>query len=58
MRLLADENVPRPSIKLLRETGHEIEAVEDHEPGSLTIVRMSAVQGTTSRPSTFPRTTR
>lgn len=33
MRLLADENFPRPSINLLREAGHEIEAVAEFAPG-------------------------
>lgn len=33
MRLLADENFPLPSVKLLRAAGHEIEAVAEFAPG-------------------------
>jgi predicted nuclease of predicted toxin-antitoxin system len=33
MRLLADENFPLPSIRRLRESGYEIEAVAELAPG-------------------------
>jgi predicted nuclease of predicted toxin-antitoxin system len=33
MWLLADENIPRPSIRLLRAAGHAIEAVAEFGPG-------------------------
>jgi predicted nuclease of predicted toxin-antitoxin system len=33
-RFLADENVPRPSIRLLRDAGHNVAAVREDQPGS------------------------
>jgi predicted nuclease of predicted toxin-antitoxin system len=34
MRCLADENVPGPSIRLLREAGYDVEAIIEIAPGS------------------------
>lgn len=34
MRLLADENVPLPSVCLLRAAGYDVEAVAEWAPGS------------------------
>ena len=34
MRLLADENVPMPSIRLLRTAGYEVEAMSELAPGT------------------------
>lgn len=33
MRPLADENIPRPSVRLLRVAGRDIEAVAEFGPG-------------------------
>jgi predicted nuclease of predicted toxin-antitoxin system len=34
MRLLADENVPYPSVRLLREAGYEVESMSEIAPGA------------------------
>lgn len=34
MRLLADENIPLPRVHLLRQAGHEVEAVAEFAPGA------------------------
>ena len=34
MRLLADENVPGPSIRLLRAAGYEVESIREQAAGS------------------------
>jgi predicted nuclease of predicted toxin-antitoxin system len=34
MRLLADENVPYPSVRALRAAGHEVESMSDIAPGT------------------------
>jgi predicted nuclease of predicted toxin-antitoxin system len=33
IRFLADENMPRPSVRLLRDNGHEVESVQEDDPG-------------------------
>jgi predicted nuclease of predicted toxin-antitoxin system len=33
MRFLADEHIPLPSIRLLREAGHEVESIAERAPG-------------------------
>ena len=34
MRLLADENIPLPSIRLLRAAGHDVASVREERPGA------------------------
>jgi predicted nuclease of predicted toxin-antitoxin system len=34
MRLLTDENVPRPSVRLLRESGYEVDSMTELAPGT------------------------
>ncbi len=34
MRFLADENFPLPSVRLLREAGHDVLAIASESPGS------------------------
>lgn len=41
MHLLADENVPVPSIRLLRNAGHVVEAMIELAPGTSDIVVLS-----------------
>ena len=34
MRLLLDENIPRPSVSRLRSAGHDVAAVAEDTPGA------------------------
>lgn len=34
MRLLADENVPHPSVRVLREAGYDVESISELAPGA------------------------
>ena len=33
MKILADENFPAPSVRYLRERGHDVRSVAEHSPG-------------------------
>ena len=44
MRVLADENIPLPSIRLLRGAGHDVASVMEERPGAAdTVVLQHAV---------------
>jgi predicted nuclease of predicted toxin-antitoxin system len=34
MRLLADENIPQPSVRMLRAAGHDVEWMSEASPGT------------------------
>jgi predicted nuclease of predicted toxin-antitoxin system len=34
MRFLADENIPLPSVRRLREAGHDVRAIAEESPGT------------------------
>ena len=55
MRLLADENIPMPSVRRLREVGHDVQAVLEVEPGAVDEEVLRHAAGTDRMLLTFDR---
>lgn len=55
MRLLADENIPRPSIHLLRDAGHDVDAVAELGAGMPDVEVLSQAQADERILVTFDR---
>lgn len=55
MRLLADENVPRPSVRLLRESGYEVDSMSELAPGTPDIEVLARAQSAGQVLITFDR---